>query len=89
MQKETALATLTLKQVPDSLVEELRQLAERERRSLNQQAIYCLEQSVRARGPSFAEKLAEFYETTGVLTEEEVDAVEDLRDRDPGRAVEP
>lgn len=86
---EVKVATLTLKQVPESLLEELRQLAERERRSINQQAIYCLEEAVKARGPSFSEKLAEFYATTGVLRDDEENALEDLRPRDPGRIVEP
>lgn len=86
---EAKVATLTLKQVPESLLEELRQLAERERRSVNQQAIYCLEEAVKARGPSFSEKLADFYATTGLLSEDEADALDDLRDRDPGRIVEP
>ncbi len=40
------MASLTLKNVPESLLRALRRAADRERRSLNQQAILLLEASV-------------------------------------------
>lgn len=40
------MASLTLKNIPDELLEKLRVLAERERRSITQQVLYMLEQSV-------------------------------------------
>lgn len=43
---ESALASLTLKNIPDELLEKLRVLAERERRSITQQVLYMLEQAV-------------------------------------------
>ena len=42
------MATLTLKSVPDELYAQLKARAERHRRSLNREAITCLEQAVRA-----------------------------------------
>lgn len=38
------MATLTLKNVPDGLVRRLKERAARHRRSLNQEAIVCLEE---------------------------------------------
>ena len=40
------MAALTLKGIPDELMERLRELADAERRSLNQQAILLLEQAL-------------------------------------------
>ena len=42
------MATMTLKNVPDELYEQLKRSAERHRRSVNKEAITCLE---RALGP--------------------------------------
>lgn len=83
------MATLTLKQVPESLLNELREVAERERRSVNQQAIYLLEEAVKLRKTSFSERLSEFYQKVGSDREElEEDAFENVRSHDPGRDVE-
>lgn len=43
------MASLTLKGIPDELLEALRDIAEAERRSLTQEAIRMLEESVAAR----------------------------------------
>lgn len=40
------MATLTIKNVPDALYERLRSRALRQRRSINQEAIICIEQAV-------------------------------------------
>jgi plasmid stability protein len=40
------MATLTLKGIPDSLLERLRERAELHRRSLNSEALFVLEQAV-------------------------------------------
>ena len=40
------MATMTLKNVPDELYEQLKQSAERHRRSLNSEAIVCLERAL-------------------------------------------
>jgi|GEM_PF-636730 len=40
------MATMTLKDVPDELREALKKRAERNRRSLNQELLYCLERFV-------------------------------------------
>ncbi len=38
------MATITIKNIPDELYERLKKKAEQERRSINSQAIVCLEQ---------------------------------------------
>jgi hypothetical protein len=45
------VATLTLKGIPDALLDRLRSAAENERRSLNQQAIFLLERALPNRSP--------------------------------------
>lgn len=40
------MATMTLKNVPDELYEQLKQSAERHRRSINSEAIVCLERAL-------------------------------------------
>ncbi len=42
------MANLTLKNVPDELLERIRRRASQNRRSMNSEAILCLEQAVRA-----------------------------------------
>jgi len=42
------MATMTLKNVPDDLYEQLRRSAERHRRSLNSEAIVCLERALQS-----------------------------------------
>ena len=52
------MATLTLKNVPDTLYEHLKRSAERHRRSINREAIVCLEQALRGPYPDAGETLA-------------------------------
>ena len=40
------MPSLTLKNIPDDLMEQLREVAEQERRSITQQVFYMLEQSL-------------------------------------------
>ena len=40
------MATLTIKNMPDALYERLRTQAQRQRRSMNQEAIFCIERVV-------------------------------------------
>ncbi len=40
------MATMTLKNVPDELYQQLKQSAERHRRSINSEAIVCLERAL-------------------------------------------
>ena len=51
------MPTLTLKNVPEELVARLKQEAAQNRRSLNQETLARLEQSLAARWPSGAEKV--------------------------------
>jgi len=41
--------SLTLKNIPDELLDELREVAEQERRSITQQVLYMLEQAIAQR----------------------------------------
>jgi len=75
------MATLTLKNFPDALYAELKTRAAQHRRSLNQQAILCLEQAL-ATTPSpevVARRLADLKKSrsrlTGIyLTDEDIAA---------------
>lgn len=49
--------TLTLKNVPDAVYERLKQSAEQHRRSLNNEAILCLETVLLPAGTTVAERL--------------------------------
>lgn len=43
------MPSLTLKNIPDELMDELREVAEQERRSITQQVLYMLEQAIARR----------------------------------------
>lgn len=53
------MATLTIKKFPAELYEELRRRAKRHRRSINSEAIACLEQTLAPMKRSAAEAIAE------------------------------
>ena len=53
------MATLTLKNVPEDLVEQLKDEAKKNRRSLNQEAIFRLERSLGLRKRSGPEAVAD------------------------------
>jgi plasmid stability protein len=55
--QEAAMATLTLKNVPEELVEQLKDEAKQNRRSLNQEALSRLESSVALRKRSAEETI--------------------------------
>jgi plasmid stability protein len=50
--------TLTLKNIPDAVYERLKLAAETHRRSMNSEAIVCLELALRANRQEVAERLA-------------------------------
>lgn len=52
------MPSLTLKNIPDELMDELREVAEQERRSITQQMLYMLEQALDARGSASDEQVA-------------------------------
>lgn len=58
MDTEAEMATLTLKNVPEGLVEQLKEEAKQNRRSLNQEALARLEASVALRKRSADETIA-------------------------------
>jgi plasmid stability protein len=51
--------TLTLKNIPDSVYERLKSAAEMHRRSLNSEAIVCLESVLRIGTPNIEERLTQ------------------------------
>ena len=52
------MATLTIKNIPDELYEQLKQSAARHRRSVNSEVIVCLEKVLRSRAVDSATFLA-------------------------------
>lgn len=60
--------TLTLKNIPDAVYERLRDSAERHRRSLNSEAIVCLESALLPGRMSPAERLARARELRAMLS---------------------
>jgi len=83
------MAALTIKKIPDWLLDELKGDAARERRSVNQHALWLLERALEARAPipSLGERLATFRERH--RPELSDDALDVPRDRSPGRPVDP
>ena len=81
------MASITLKGLPDSLKERIEEMADRERRSLNQQAIYLLERAVREKVESFERTYRRFRENRGPSPLEEKD-LEGLRSEESGREVD-
>ena len=81
------MSAITLKGVPEELMEKLREKADRERRSINQQAILLLERALSDVHRSFSESYEEFLEQRGPspLDDEDLD---ELRDRGPARSVD-
>jgi hypothetical protein len=80
------MPAITLKGIPEDLMERLRTLADEERRSLNQQAILLLERAIAEEPRSFSSAYRQFRERHGTSPLEEGD-LEGLRSRDPGRSV--
>lgn len=80
------MASITLKGMPDELKARIQALADRERRSLNQQAIFLLERAVAEEPMSFDEAYRRFRESHGPSPLGDSD-LEDLRSDDRGRPV--
>lgn len=75
------MATLTIKNVPDALYERLKDRARRQRRSINQEAIVCIEQAVGSGyddEESLQKEIRAFRERAGVyVTRAEIEAAID------------
>ncbi|MEZ4701727.1 MAG: hypothetical protein R2834_15420 [Rhodothermales bacterium] len=84
MEPYLSMASLTIKSIPDTLLEQLRRLAEQERRSLNQQAILLLEQALSEGRASFRERYEAFVRNHGPSPLEDAD-FDGLRSPDRGR----
>jgi hypothetical protein len=80
------MASLTLKGIPPTVLEQLRRMAQEERRSLNQQAILLLERALAAPRVSFAEAYPAFIKQAGPSPLVASD-LENLRAHDEGRNV--
>lgn len=80
------MPALTLKGIPDDVMERLRELADSERRSLNQQAILLLERGLSEHPASFETAYRQFREQRGT-SPLEADDVEGLQSSDTGRSV--
>jgi len=78
------MASLTLKKIPEAVMKGLRTLAERERRSLNQQAILLLERGLEEDRPGFLEAHEAFVRVHGAPPFGE-DFFEHLRSPDTAR----
>jgi len=78
------MSSLTLKGIPDPLMERLRDRARKERRSLNQQAILILERALADERPSFLEAHEAFVRKHGPLPLDD-ETFEGLRSTDEGR----
>ena len=84
------MASITLKGLPDELKIRLEEIADRERRSLNQQAIMLLEQAVREEPDGFERAYRRFRKRRGSSPLEKGDlegGLEGLRSEDIGRKV--
>jgi predicted transcriptional regulator len=81
------MASLTLKGLPDELKERIEKMADRERRSLNQQAIYLLERAVREEPSGFEGAYRCFREKHGTSPLEASD-LGGLRGEETGREVD-
>jgi hypothetical protein len=81
------MASITLKGLPDNLKDRIQEIADRERRSLNQQAIYLLERATREEPTSFERAYQHFREKHGPSPLEEGDLSE-LRSEEEGRPVD-
>jgi hypothetical protein len=80
------MASLTLKGIPPAVLQQLRKVAQEERRSLNQQAILLLEHALAAPRVSFAEVYPAFIKQAGPSPLDASD-LEHLRAQDDGREV--
>lgn len=80
------MPALTLKGIPEDVMDRLRDLADAERRSLNQQAILLLERALAEQPASFDTAYRRFREQRGRSPLETAD-VEGLRSTDTGRSV--
>ena len=81
------MPALTLKGIPDDVMDQLRDLADAERRSLNQQAILLLERALAEEPRSFEAAYRKFRDRHGASPLEPSD-LEPLRSTTTGRSVD-
>ena len=81
------MKTLTLKQIPDSLLKRLRAQAKRERRSLNQEALRLLDEGLSAPRVNFADAYAEWRRLSSPIDSGLSKALRGLRQKGAGRRV--
>ncbi len=79
------MTSLTITDIPDELIERLRAIAARERRSLNQQAIVMLGRALANHPPGFMDVYNNFTQNAGSTPLESSD-LNNLRDPASGRS---
>ena len=83
-----SMAAITLRGMPNELKERIQELADREHRSLSQQAIYLLERAVAEEPTGFERAYCQFREKRGPSPLEEGD-LSRLRSDEERRQVDP
>lgn len=82
------MSSITIKDVPKETLNQLKQQAIAQRRSLNQQVLFMLEQALKSSAaPRFSDRLAQFWSEVG-REEDLSEAFQDVRSPDLGREVE-
>ena len=81
------MTSLTLRNIPDALMERLRGLAEEEQRSLNEQVLFLLDEATAEHRIGFADAFDVFVRQHGPSPLDD-DDLADLRSTEPGRSVQ-
>lgn len=81
------MASITLKGLPDELKDRIQEMADRERRSLNQQAIYLLERAAREEPTGFERAYREF-QATHAPSPLKAGDLSGLRSEEDGRSID-
>lgn len=81
------MTSLTLRNIPDALMERLRSLAEEEQRSLNEQVLFLLDEVTTEHRPGFADAFDAFVRENGPSPLDD-DDLADLRSTEHGRSVQ-
>ena len=79
------MPTMTLKNIPDSLYERLKQAAAMHRRSLNSEILYCLEESLAPRKRNISELVERAREVREKTAHYRLDNAELNRAKNAGR----
>lgn len=70
------MTTITLKNIPDSIYADLKQVAKKNRRSINSEVLVCLEKALKPLRPQPEERLAAARKLRGALQGRHLDPTE-------------